>query len=128
MSQIQDISNAGDIKHQINAAIGVHGMWKTRIRSAAETGMSEWKPDFVSSSHNCDFGKWLDSFPEEAKQGDHKTVATLHADFHKEAAKVLTTALSGAKADAAKAISRGSAYETLTLKLTKAMMEWRDRA
>ena len=128
MAQIRDIGGAGTIKDQINAAIGVHGMWKTRIRTAAQTGLSEWKPDFVDSSHNCDFGKWLDSFPEGAKQADYKKVFALHADFHKEAARVLRMALNGKKEEAEKAISLGSPYEKLTVSLTKAMMEWRDKS
>ena len=128
MTQIRDISGMGNIKDQIKAAIGVHGMWKTRIRSATATGMSEWNPDFVSSSHNCDFGKWLDSFPEAAKHADYKKVFALHADFHKEAARVLGMALNGHKGDAEKAIAMGSDYEKLTVGLTKAMMEWRDKS
>ncbi|MDH5509432.1 MAG: CZB domain-containing protein [Nitrospinota bacterium] len=128
MTQIGDIRGAGSIKEQITAAIGVHGMWKTRIRSAAQTGMSEWKPDFVSSSHNCDFGKWLDSFPKEAKHADYTKILALHADFHKEAARVLAMALNGQKENAEKAISLGSDYEKLTANLTKAMMEWRDKS
>jgi hypothetical protein len=128
MAQIRDIKNAGDITDQINTAIGVHGMWKSRILSAAETGMSEWKPEFVDSSHNCDFGKWLDSFPTGAKSLPYKKVVELHADFHKEAARVLKLALSGHKEDAKVAIAIGTPYNDLTVHLTKAMMEWREGA
>ncbi|MDH5649580.1 MAG: CZB domain-containing protein [Gammaproteobacteria bacterium] len=128
MTQIKDIGSSGSTKEQITAAIGVHGMWKTRIRSATQTGMSEWRPDFVTSSHNCDFGKWLDSFPEAARHADYAKVFALHSDFHKEAARVLGMALSGHKENAEKAISIGSDYEKLTVSLTKAMMEWRDKS
>lgn len=128
MSQIQDIDTAGNMKEQISAAMGVHGMWKTRIRSAAQTGISEWKPDFVDSCHNCDFGKWLDSFPEAGKHEQYRKVYSLHAEFHKEAARVLSIALSGKKEEAEKSIALGSGYEKLTSSLTKAMMEWRDNS
>ena len=128
MTQIRDIAGAGTIKDQIKAAIGVHGMWKTHIRSAAQTGSSEWKPDFVSSSHNCDFGKWLDSFPEGARNDVYKNVFGLHAQFHKEAARALSLALNGQKEAAEKAISLGSDYEKMTMTLTKAMMDWLNKA
>ena len=127
MAQIMDISGAGSVKDQIKAAIGVHGMWKSRIRSAAQTGVSEWKPDFVGSCHNCDFGKWLDSFPAAAQNGHYKKVFPLHADFHKEAGRVLQMALNGQKEAAEKAIAVGSDYDNLTVNLTRAMMEWRDK-
>jgi len=122
-----DIGKAGELKEQIRLAIGVHGMWKTRINSAAQTGMSEWKPELVESGHNCDFGKWLDSFPEAGKGAEYKKVFSIHADFHKEAARVLKMALNGQRAEALKAMAVGGAYDTLTTSLTRAMMEWRDK-
>ena len=114
-------------KDQIKSAIGAHGLWKGRINTAVETGASEWDPGAVQSSHNCDFGKWLDTFPVAERNGQYKKVADLHADFHKEAASVLKMALSGDKARAKKAVAMGSEYEKLTTSLTRAMMEWRDQ-
>lgn len=49
-------------------------------------------------------------------------VAAIHADFHKEAGRVLKLALNGGKAEAEKAIAMGSAYDALTTSLTRAMM------
>jgi len=121
------INQKTQFKDQIKSAIGAHGLWKTRINTAIETGTSEWDPGTVQSPHNCDFGKWLDTFPVADRVGQYKKVADLHADFHKEAAGVLKMALSGDKAGAKKGVGMGGKYEKLTTSLTKAMMEWRDQ-
>jgi len=118
------IQEAGDIAAQIKAAIGVHGLWKNRIRQAINQGTSEWDPKFVAPCGNCDFGKWLDGFEGSQKGDDYKVVYDLHSQFHTEAARVLEMALSGAKTDAEAAIASGSDYANLTLNLTKAMMAW----
>jgi len=118
------IQDAGDVVSQIKAAIGVHGLWKNRIRQAINEGKSEWDPKFVAPCGNCDFGKWLDGIDKANQGDDYKTVYDLHSQFHKEAARVLEMALAGKKSEAEEAIASGSAYGTLTLNLTKAMMSW----
>ena len=53
------ISNE-EIITQINKAIIIHSRWKLRLQNTIETQNNEFGIDFVKSSHNCDFGKWLD--------------------------------------------------------------------
>lgn len=120
----ENIGSAGDLKAQIKKAIGVHGLWKSRILQAAQTGKSEWDPAKVAPSGNCDFGKWLNSFSPAAKTENYKTVYDLHAEFHTEAARVLSLALSGKTAEAQEALKLGGHYANLTSKLTSGMMAW----
>lgn len=110
----------------INTAISGHAEWKQRLRSAIDTGKSEWSVDKVSPDNLCAFGKWLYSLPTTEQQEERwKLVRALHADFHKEAAKVLDLALRGIKEDAKTLMSFDSAYAKTSAKLTWEMMEWR---
>jgi hypothetical protein len=112
----------------INNAIGAHSEWKLRLRQAIDTGRSEWTVDRVSPDNLCAFGKWLYSLPEADRLGESwKTVRVLHADFHKEAGKVLDLALRGAKDDARKLMAFGSPYAKVSAKLIWEMMEWKKR-
>ncbi len=120
----ENIGGAGDLKAQIKKAIGVHGLWKSRIMQAAQTGESEWDPAKVAPSGNCDFGKWLNNFPHASRTGNYKAVHDLHAEFHTEAARVLALALSGKTTEAQDALKLGGHYANLTSKLTSAMMAW----
>lgn len=125
MAEIQDISGCGDMKSQIDKAIGVHGLWKKRIRDAIASGKSEFQPVNVKVNNKCDFGKWLGTLPISAKGEDYKVVVELHTKFHKEAGRILELAITGKKAEAEKAIALASEYANLTSSLTGAMMKWK---
>jgi Chemoreceptor zinc-binding domain len=111
---------------QITKAIGVHGLWKTRLVTAIEAGKSEFTADQVAKDNACEFGQWLyGSVPPEAKKmPEFETCRHLHADFHKAAAEVLRLAVSGNKAKAHAALSGGSKFATVSADLTRAMMKW----
>ncbi|MBF0282603.1 MAG: CZB domain-containing protein [Zetaproteobacteria bacterium] len=121
---IRDISTVGEMATQIRTAIGVHGLWKQRINSAIQTGTSEWQPAKVAPHNLCDFGQWLDTVPANHRDNHFNNVAVVHADFHKEAARVLQLAISGKTDEATEAASRTSEYGKLTAKLTTSMMAW----
>jgi hypothetical protein len=111
---------------KIGKAISAHADWKLRLKSAIDTGKSEWTVERVNPDNLCDFGKWLYSLPESDRQNIHwPTVRELHAIFHKEAARVLGLALNGKPQEARDAMAFGSLYATNSSKLTWAMMEWR---
>lgn len=110
---------------EIKKAIGAHGMWKVRLRSAVDTGKSEFTVDKVKADNNCDFGKWLHGLPEgEKKSLSWTKVRDLHAKFHVEAAKILESALAGKKEAAAKGLDTASEFSKLSANLTGAMMSW----
>ncbi|MDX2471136.1 MAG: CZB domain-containing protein [SAR324 cluster bacterium] len=122
------ITDGKEIADQINLAVGIHGLWKSRITDAINTGKSEWEPAFVTPCGNCDFGKWLDGLDEENKTEEFQKVYAIHSDFHKEAGRILAMALDGKKSDAEAAVDEGSEYQKLTSSLTLAMMGWKRAA
>jgi len=110
---------------QVQAAIGAHGMWKARLRQAIDTGSSEFKVETVSQDNQCAFGKWLygegrNSFPSAA---DHEQVRRLHADFHREAARILGLAVTGHAKEATAAMEPNTPFSrassTLIATLTR---------
>lgn len=113
-------------EEQINKAIGAHGLWKQRLRSAIDAGKSEFSVATMRLDNVCDFGKWLYSLPPAIKATDeYKKVKDIHAKFHAEAANVLNFAVQGKKEDAEKSIALGGAFAVLSADLTKAMMLWK---
>ena len=110
----------------ISKAIGAHAQWKLRLKQAIDTGKSEWTVERVNPDNLCDFGKWLYSLPEVEQQKENwQRIRALHAEFHREAAKVLGLALRGAQAEARQLMAFGSVYANVSSKLTWTMMEWR---
>jgi len=110
----------------IDTAIGAHGMWKARLKSAISTGKSEVPVATIKLDNQCAFGQWLYGSTLSATDKatpNYKTVKDLHAEFHKVAAKVADLALSGKKDDAEKILS--TEFSTASIKLTAAMMEWK---
>lgn len=111
---------------EIDKAIGAHGMWKVRLKTAISTGKSEVPVATIRTDNQCAFGQWLYgstiSASDKATQ-NYKTVKDLHAEFHKVAARVAELALSGKKDDADKILSQE--FAAASIKLTAAMMEWK---
>lgn len=113
------------LKLKIAQSVTSHSEWKKRLIKAIDTGESEFTPERVCKDDNCEFGKWLYSCSVEDKSSEHyDKVKDLHAEFHKEAAEVLSLALANNKDAARKAISTGSNYLSISSKLTRQMMAW----
>ncbi len=113
-------------EHLVNA-IAAHGRWKSRLRQAIDTGQSEWKAESVRSDNLCEFGVWLFSVPAAEKASERWTrIRDLHAEFHKEAARILTLALAGRKSEAEAAMALGSQFSKISADLTLALAQWRD--
>ncbi len=115
------------MKEAIKKAIAAHGMWKTRLRNAMDTGRLETPVASIRVDNQCDFGKWLygTSINPQLKLSEHyKKVKELHASFHQLAAKVAELILSGKKGEAEKMMDMQGEYTTASEKLTKNMMDW----
>jgi len=113
------------LKLRIAQSVTSHSEWKKRLIKAIDSGESEFTPESVCKDDNCEFGKWLYSCSAEDKSSEHyDKVKDLHAEFHKEAAEVLSLALANNKDAARKAISTGSNYLSVSSKLTRQMMVW----
>jgi Chemoreceptor zinc-binding domain len=116
-----------NLSEQIKFAIGAHGLWKSRLRDAVNSGKSDTTPIQVRDDHQCNFGKWLFSpeIPAAAKQSAHyRTCVDLHHRFHGSAADVLTLALAGKKEPAEKALDDHSEFARLSVELVAALMAW----
>jgi hypothetical protein len=110
---------------EIRKAIGAHGLWKAKLVQAIETKGGELKPEVVQLDDQCEFGKWLKRMSGAARADAHFAKAeALHAQFHKEAARVIVLAQAGKREEALKAIGHGSNYESLTTNLTLTLMDW----
>lgn len=112
-------------KEDIAKYIGQHSLWKTRLRQAIDSGESSHDAASVRRDDQCDFGTWLKALPAQERASPHfQAVASLHAEFHREAARVLELAAGGKKAEAEKSIASGGSYASASMKLTKGMTAW----
>jgi hypothetical protein len=119
------------LKEEITKAIGAHGMWKARLRTAIDTGKSDTNVADVGKDNGCAFGQWLygPTIDAAARGGaDFKEVQKLHAEFHKAAAQVLQLALQGKKTEAEKLLAQGGTFADVSAHLTSAMMRWQKSA
>jgi methyl-accepting chemotaxis protein len=117
--------NLGD---QIQGTMGAHGLWKTRLSVAIESGASEFSVAVVKQDGQCAFGKWLrgDGVGAQMKQSpEYVMCADLHRRFHLVTADVLSLALQGRKADALNAIETNSEFARASAALTLHLMKWR---
>ncbi len=112
----------------IQKAIAAHASWKSRLRSAVDTGKFDAPASTVKVDNQCEFGKWLygsDFSAEDKKTENYRTAIDLHAKFHQEAAKVVEWATSGHKDEAEKAIGLGGNYTKASSELTQELVKWR---
>lgn len=117
-------------REQIRAALGAHGMWKARLRSAIDSGQSDLSVAGTRVDDRCDFGKWLygDGRKGFASPQDWETIRGLHADFHVQAARVLELALSGHRAEAEKAMGIGGSFSRASSALVTALTRLESQA
>ena len=111
---------------QIDEAIGAHGMWKMRLRAAMRTGRSDISAHDASCDGNCKFGQWLDSTalsPQNKADLPYKVVKRVHADFHRAAGHVLSSALGGRQREAEERIEGD--FNPASEKLVRALMKWK---
>lgn len=122
-------SNGGGINAEnISKAIGAHGMWKNRLKSAIAMGTSDTTVEKASKDDQCEFGKWLLSLPTECQRSEeYRQARKLHTCFHGEAGKVLRLALEGEKLQAEAMLSDDGSFGDISQQLTSQMMSWRNK-
>ncbi|MGA4644397.1 methyl-accepting chemotaxis protein [Limisphaera sp. 4302-co] len=115
-----------DLNRQVTRAMAAHNAWKQRLAEAIRTGRSDFDPAQVAKDNQCEFGKWLYSAPAELRQTEHwQQVRSLHAEFHKEAARVLELALAGRRAEAQQSLEHGGSYARCSAELITALKRWK---
>lgn len=114
-------------ENDIKNAIGDHGIWKKKLKSAVDTGIIDIEISSIRSDDSCDFGKWLHrpSTTVHLKDSMHyQRVHDLHAQFHEKAALVAKHAVAGDKAAAQKMLDVNGEYVEASATLTTAMLAW----
>ena len=120
------MQNNAAIVAEIKKAIGAHGAWKLKLKTAIAMGASEADPVTVRCDNVCEFGKWLygPTLDQEIRQGTpYKVIRRLHAEFHDCASRVLSKALAGRKQEAERMMSEE--YAARSDKLVRALQKWR---
>jgi methyl-accepting chemotaxis protein len=115
------------LKQQINAAVGAHGMWKAKLRTAIESGHCDVSVAAIRDDHRCTFGSWLHGEARKAgmkNRAQYQTCVDLHKRFHGAAADVVSLALAGKKNEAQTAASAGGEFGRASAELTTAMLIW----
>lgn len=113
-------------KEDIDKALNAHGAWRQRLITVIATGNSDVQVSQVQVDNACAFGKWFYSLaPADRSAAVCAKIQALHADFHKEAARILGLALAGKKAEAEKAMAFGGAFMDISGKLSLALNQWK---
>ena len=116
-----------ELSQHIHTAIGAHGAWKMRLRTAIRTGTGDISVADASHEALCAFGKWLTgpSIPPQVRAGvPWQLVRRLHAEFHRAAGQVLDAALKG-RSDQAEDLLAGP-YAAASDKLVRALTKWKN--
>ena len=115
------------LEDEIKKAIGDHGKWKKKLKSAVDTGKIDVNISTIRSDDYCDFGKWLHGPSTTASEKNslyYQTVHDLHAAFHERAAQVAQHAVAGNKVAAMKMLGVNGEYIEASATLTTAMIDW----
>lgn len=92
-----------DLAASLHDAIGQHGAWKLRLKTAMLTGRAQVTSAEASRCDCCAFGQWLDD-PKRggahAASVPHRVVHRIHAEFHQLAGQVISAIEAGDMAQA----------------------------
>ena len=111
---------------QINNAIGAHGTWKLRLRTAIRSGRGDISSHVAGCDDQCAFGKWLygPDLDTHTKQGmPYHVVKRLHAEFHQSAGSVLAYVEAGRRNEAEMAME--GEFTQRSEKLVRALTKWK---
>jgi len=115
--------------NQINNAIGAHGSWKIKLRTAVNSGNSSHSVEEVRCDDKCAFGKWLhghDIDQPTRASAPYNVIKRLHAEFHICAADVLKMATSGDTPSATKLLE--GEFAAKSEKLVRGLRKWKGEA
>lgn len=114
------------MKEDIDKALAAHGAWRQRLIDAIGSGKCEIAVGQAQLDNVCAFGKWFYGLPPASRSAEVcAKIQKLHADFHKEAGRILGLALAGKKTEAEKAIQFGTPFMDISGKLSLALNQWK---
>jgi len=115
--------------NQINNAIGAHGSWKIKLRTAVNKGSSEHSVEDLRCDDKCAFGKWIHGTDIDGitrASPPYIAIKRLHAEFHVCAADVLKMATSGDTNGAGDLLD--GAFAAKSEKLVRGLRKWKGEA
>ena len=113
--------------HPLRKAITAHAGWKTNLRKAIDTGRVPEGIDRSKAARSdaCAFGQWLRQGEGDAADPRFAPkVSDLHARFHREAAAILETAVSGNQDRARVMLTDEHGYLATAGELTDNLLTW----
>jgi hypothetical protein len=116
------------IRTQIGEALGAHGVWKMKLKTAIATGRAPADPAEIARDDRCQFGQWIRTLkadPAQRANPDLAQVDRLHAEFHRCAGRVADLAARGDPAGAAAALD--SAFASASTALGAALTAWKGK-
>jgi Chemoreceptor zinc-binding domain len=122
--QISD-TDRSVLKHQITAAIAAHHDWMGKLKTAAEYGRSSIDVATTEKEDQCPIGQWLtrEVSPALKAMPLYARTRSLHAQFHKEAARVLGMSL--ARDPRAKTeLAQGGSFANVANELRRSLYDW----
>jgi len=111
---------------QINDAIGAHGMWKMRLRTAINSGIGDIRSEQACRDDKCAFGQWIHGPTIDAatRAGvPYQVIRRLHAEFHQSAGAVLACVERGDRDRAADLLAGD--YTARSEKLVRGLTKWK---
>lgn len=123
---------------KIESAILAHLKWLKNIKTAVlvSATMSKKNSDpttftklvtKIESDYQCPFGKWLYETSESNAEKSiyYNQTVTLHAQFHLQAANILSLAFAGEKAQARTLVSNNSDFIQCSENLIEILEKWK---
>lgn len=114
-----------DLSPQIRKAIGAHGTWKLKLKSAINTGRVSMSPEEVTCHKCCEFGQWLEGssiHPQVKQRKPYQVIHRLHREFHETAGEIMRLVKIGDEQGAVILLS--NEYAEKTDKLSRALLKW----
>lgn len=115
-----------EFRHVITEAIGAHGAWKMRLRTAIRTQQTDITAADVRCDDRCEFGQWIHGSQIDAEtKADipYQVIKRLHREFHHSAADVLDAAAHGHD-EVADALMEEE-FTPRSEKLVRALTKWK---
>ena len=114
-----------DIREEVKKAIGAHGLWKARLKSAITSGKVDTDPANASKDTLCDFGKWIYSLKVPyTSSPTYNEIKKLHGQFHQTVGKALGFIQAGQVKSAEQLMSPAGEYTLISQKLVDTLMRW----
>lgn len=113
------------MREAIRDALGAHGAWKLRLKTAVMTGRGDITAAHAACDDRCAFGRWL--YGPDLGEGmktskPYQVVRRLHAEFHQSAGAVLAAAERGDSTRAEELL--GEDFDRRSEVLKRALMKW----